>query len=72
MHPLGGTVAAVREQALEQSACSDEHLPASSRTDRAATSPVVQNVRRGHDELAVEVPAGRRLTVAFDDFALAI
>jgi hypothetical protein len=32
----------------------------------------VQNVRRGHDELAVEVPAGQRLTVAFDDLAWAI
>jgi len=32
----------------------------------------VQNVRRGHYELAVEVPAGQRLTVAFDDLALAI
>jgi nucleoside-diphosphate-sugar epimerase len=31
-----------------------------------------QNVRRGHHELAVEVPAGQRLTVAFDDLALAI
>jgi transposase-like protein len=32
----------------------------------------VQNLRRGHDGLAVEVPAGQRLTVAFDDLALAI
>ena len=32
----------------------------------------VQNVRRGHYELAVEVAAGQRLTVAFDDLALAI
>ncbi len=32
----------------------------------------VQNLRRGHYELAVEVPAGQRLTVAFDDLALAI
>jgi IS6 family transposase len=32
----------------------------------------VQNVRRGHYELAVEVPADQRLTVAFDDLALAI
>ena len=32
----------------------------------------VQNIRRGHYELAVEVPAGQRLTVAFDDLALAI
>jgi Aldo/keto reductase family len=33
----GGTVASVREQALEQSDCSDEHLAASSRTDRAVS-----------------------------------
>jgi hypothetical protein len=32
----------------------------------------VQNVRRGHYELAVEVAAGQRLTVAFDALALAI
>jgi hypothetical protein len=32
----------------------------------------VQNLRRGHYELAVEVPVGRRLTVAFDDLTLAI
>jgi IS6 family transposase len=32
----------------------------------------VENVRGGHDELAVEVPAGQRPTVAFDDLALAI
>jgi transposase, IS6 family len=32
----------------------------------------VQNVRRGHYELAVEEPASRRLAVAFDDLALAI
>jgi IS6 family transposase len=29
----------------------------------------VQNRRRGHDELAVEEPANRRLTVAFDELA---
>jgi transposase-like protein len=32
----------------------------------------VQNVRRGHYELAVEEPANRRLAVAFDRLALAI
>ena len=32
----------------------------------------VQNVRRGHYELAVEAPANRRVAVAFDEFALAI
>jgi transposase-like protein len=32
----------------------------------------VQNVRRGHYELAVEEPVKQRLTVAFDEFALAI
>jgi transposase-like protein len=31
-----------------------------------------QNLRRGHYELAVEEPANRRLTVAFDELALAI
>jgi IS6 family transposase len=33
---------------------------------------LVQNVRRGHDELAVEEPMKRRLAVAFDELALAI
>ncbi len=32
----------------------------------------VQNVRRGHYELAVEEPATRRLVVAFDELAVAI
>jgi transposase, IS6 family len=32
----------------------------------------VQNLRRGHYELAVEVLVVQRLTVAFDDLALAI
>jgi len=32
----------------------------------------IQNVRRGHYELAVEAPANRRVAVAFDEFALAI
>jgi IS6 family transposase len=32
----------------------------------------VQNVRRGHYELAAEEPASRRLAVAFDELAMAI
>jgi transposase-like protein len=32
----------------------------------------VQNVRRGHYELAVEAPTNRRLAVVFDQLALAI
>jgi transposase-like protein len=32
----------------------------------------VQNVRRGHYELAVDEPAGRRLAVAFGELALVI
>ena len=32
----------------------------------------VQNVRRGHYELEVEVSANRRVAVAFDELALAI
>jgi IS6 family transposase len=32
----------------------------------------IQNVRRGHYELAVEVPVTRRVAVAFDELALAI
>jgi transposase-like protein len=33
---------------------------------------LVQNVRRGHYELAVEAPASRRVAVAFDELAAAI
>ena len=33
---------------------------------------LVQNVRRGHYQLAVEEPATRRLAVAFDELALTI
>jgi hypothetical protein len=33
---------------------------------------LVQNLRRGHDGLAVEEPAIRRLAVAFDELAVAI
>jgi transposase, IS6 family len=33
---------------------------------------LVQNVRRGHYELAVEAPLTRRVAVAFDELALAI
>ena len=33
---------------------------------------LVQNLRRGHYELAVEEPVARRLAVAFDELALAI
>jgi hypothetical protein len=32
----------------------------------------VQDVRRGHYELAVEEPANRRVAVAFDELASAI
>jgi hypothetical protein len=32
----------------------------------------VQNVRRGHYELAAEEPAIRRLAIAFDELAVAI
>jgi transposase, IS6 family len=33
---------------------------------------LVQNLRRGHYELAVEEPVARRVAVAFDELALAI
>jgi IS6 family transposase len=33
---------------------------------------LVQNVRRGHYELAVEEPTNRRLAVAFEELILAI
>jgi transposase, IS6 family len=33
---------------------------------------LVENVRRGHYELAVEEPVGRRMAVAFDELALAV
>jgi transposase, IS6 family len=33
---------------------------------------LVQHLRRGHDELAVEEPVARRSAVAFDELSLAI
>jgi transposase, IS6 family len=47
------------------------------RQDRSARVVIVghgfvQNLRRGHDELAVEQPAARRVAVGFDELALAI
>jgi hypothetical protein len=33
---------------------------------------LVQNVRRGHYELAVEEPPSRRVAVAFDELAMTI
>jgi hypothetical protein len=33
---------------------------------------LVQNLRRGHFELAVEEPANRRVAVALDELAMAI
>jgi hypothetical protein len=33
---------------------------------------LVQNIRRGYYELAVEEPTNRRLAVAFDELVLAI
>jgi transposase, IS6 family len=38
----------------------------------AAGHAFVQNLRRGHHELATEVPSHHRLRAAFDDLALAI
>jgi hypothetical protein len=32
----------------------------------------VQNLRRGHDDLASEEPVNQRVAVAFDELALAI
>jgi transposase, IS6 family len=45
--------------------------------DRSATvvlagHALVQNLRRGHDELAIEEPASLRVATAFDEPALAI
>jgi hypothetical protein len=33
---------------------------------------LIQNVRRGHYELAVDAPANRRVAVAFDELAMTI
>ena len=45
--------------------------------DRSARAVIaghgfVQNLRRGHYELAVDEPVARRLAAAFDELALAI
>jgi hypothetical protein len=36
------------------------------------TTAFIQNVRRGHYELAVEEPANRRVAVAVDELAVVI
>ena len=38
----------------------------------AAGHALVQNLRRGHYDIATEVPSRHRLRVAFDDLALTI
>jgi hypothetical protein len=38
----------------------------------AAGHAFVQNLRRGHYELAVEEPVNRRLAVSFNELAMAI
>jgi IS6 family transposase len=38
----------------------------------AAGHAVAQNLRRGHYDIATEVPGHHRLRAAFDDLALAI
>jgi transposase-like protein len=43
-----------------------------SATVALAGHALVQNLRRGHDELAVEEPVTRRVAVAFDELTLAI
>jgi transposase-like protein len=47
------------------------------RTDRTARVIIaghtfMQNLRRGHDEIGVEVPASRRVAEAFTELALAV
>jgi hypothetical protein len=37
-----------------------------------AGQALVQNVRRGHYELAIEAPTNQRVAVAFDDLAMAM
>ena len=46
--------------------------PRRSATVVQAGHGLVQNLRRGHDELAVEEPVTRRVAVAFDELTLAI
>jgi transposase, IS6 family len=62
-----------RSRSAEGTAWSDAGL----KQDRSARVVIaghgfVQNLRRGHDELAVEEPVNRRVAVAFDGLALAI
>jgi transposase-like protein len=65
--------ARVRPRQAESATASD----ARTQQDRSARVVIarhafVQNLRRGHYELAVEAPVNRRLGVAFDELALAI
>jgi len=49
----------------------DADRPAS-RRDHRVCHAFVQNLRRGHYELATDVPARRRIHGAFDQLAMAI
>lgn len=69
----------ITDRAPAYPAVLEEFLPAAwHRTDQYANNRVecdhglVQNMRRGHYELAVEEPVARRLAVAFDELARAI
>jgi transposase, IS6 family len=63
----------MRSRSAEGTAWSDAGL----KQDRSARVVIaghgfVQNLQRGHDELAVEEPVHQRVAVAFDELALAI
>jgi hypothetical protein len=49
-----------------------EHAAGAQRQDRDRWHALVQNLRRGHYELAVEEPANKRLAVAFAELAVAL
>jgi hypothetical protein len=42
------------------------------RSPKVIIAGFIQNIRRGHYELAMDEPAGRRVAVAFDELAVAI
>jgi hypothetical protein len=63
----------MRPRAAEGEATTDARAQAGAqRPGRDRRHAFVQNLRRGHYELAVEEPVNQRVAVAFDELALAI
>jgi hypothetical protein len=76
VRPAATSASTSRSRGVRPSASSGDGCPGAEQ-DRSARVVIaghalVQNIRRGHDELAVGEPTNRRLAVAFEELILAI